>query len=607
MVTERAATPEKGAITTGLDQSRASVAQALRGWVDAWAVPLPLLLLLAVFLVLPIVALFARSLTGADGIGLSTWSDVLQQPLNQRAIGTSLVLGLACASISVLVGAPLAWLISRMLSGRRAAWLGILNVAAHFGGIGLAFAYIATLGAFGMLTLFLRGLGLPFDPPARDSLAALVITYEYANIPLFVLLTVPVMGILREEWAEAAETSGATWLQFWRRIGLPVLAPFLGAGFVLSFTWSIGIYGIAYGLAGESGALPIQLLTLQIGEQLANDAIRGPGRAAVLAVLLMAIALVALAAYRLLLRRGMRWFAGGAVGTGELAASASDGRRVTVRRRSIGSVALFGLFAAYLALPVIAVVLYSFAGRWTSSPLPDVYTLRHWAEALGSPRILDAFATSLSLGAWTTLVVMALAVPAVYWSHIRNRRLRPLLELAAAIPFALPFVVIGFAVLSFSGTFMPQLQGTYPLVVMCYAAVSFPFVYWALDGAMSAADVRRLHDAAAACGASARQTLTSVVLPNIRSGLVTAAILAFALGIGEFALIKVLAGSTNSLPIWTARAMRASGDSLAPVAVVTTLVFIMLFVLSALVAYVNRGQSGRVVTGMGPDAIVSQP
>ena len=142
---------------------------------------------------------------------------------------TSLQLGLICAVISVLVGLPLAWLISRMLVGRRSAWLGLMNVAAHFGGIGLAFAYIASLGSFGFVTLLITALGIPFDPPDRDTLTALVITYEHANIPLFVLLTVPAMGMLRREWSEAAETTGwsprcgarprPSWPGGWARLG----------------------------------------------------------------------------------------------------------------------------------------------------------------------------------------------------------------------------------------------------------------------------------------------------------------------------------------------------------------------------------------------------
>mgnify|MGYP000080994394 CR=1 FL=1 len=53
------------------------------------------------------------------------------------------------------------------------------------------------------------------------------------------------MGAIRDDWWEAAQVSSATRTQFWRRVGVPVLTPFIGAGWLLIFTWSIGIYFLA--------------------------------------------------------------------------------------------------------------------------------------------------------------------------------------------------------------------------------------------------------------------------------------------------------------------------------------------------------------------------
>ena len=567
---------------------------------------MPLIVVLFLCLVAPLVALLARSFITSDGIGLHVWSRVLGQAINQRAIITSLELGLACAAVSTIVGTPLAWLISRMLGGRRATWLGLLNVSAHFGGIGLAFAYIASLGIFGMVTQLVQGAGLAFLPPARDSFAALVITYEHANIPLFVLLLVPAMGMLREEWFEAAQTSSATRLQFWRRIGLPVLAPFIAAGFVLSFMWTIGIYGIAFALAGQSAAIPIQLITLQIGQALSDDAIRGPERAAVLSVLLMALALTALLAYRLLLRRGMRWLGSEMttqVSVQRARAAGDGGRRPWF---ATGAALLFVPFVLYLGVPILAVVLNSFAGRWAGTILPTEFTLRYWAEAFADPGILRAFFTSFTLGICTTVLVLVLAVPAVYWARVKNRRITPILDLSAAIPFALPFLVIGFALLQFSGIVVPWLQGTYPLLVLAYVAISFPFVYWAVDGSMAAANVRALAEAAATCGSSSLQTILRIVLPSIKPGLATAAMLSFAIAIGEFALVKVLAHSITTLSLWSAGQMQSRGGVYSSLAVVTTVVFVILFALSVAVAYINRGQVIGALPGTAEGGRVGQ-
>jgi putative spermidine/putrescine transport system permease protein len=217
------------------------------------------------------------------------------------------LLAVVSATIATVLGTPLAMLIARMAGLRRSAWLALLNVAANIGGIGLGFALVATIGSVGMVTLALRGLGIGWTPPAVDSFEGLALGFAYTNLPLFVILTLPAFGILRDDWAEAARVSGAARSAYWRRIGLPILAPFVAAGWLLIFTWSIGIYSLAYALAGTGGSQRVALITLRIGTVIQSDVFT-TWRANVLAVILMAFALAALWAYRTLLRRGARWF-----------------------------------------------------------------------------------------------------------------------------------------------------------------------------------------------------------------------------------------------------------------------------------------------------------
>src|SRR5262249_23277905 len=141
----------------------------LRTWLASWAPAVPLLALVAFCLAGPAVVLVAQSFVTPEGFSLRIWQQVLSQPVSQSAIVTSIELGVASATFSLLIGAPVAWIISRMFSGRRALWLGLLNVGANFGGIGIAFAYLATLGSVGMVTLALQAIGIAFDPPRSSS------------------------------------------------------------------------------------------------------------------------------------------------------------------------------------------------------------------------------------------------------------------------------------------------------------------------------------------------------------------------------------------------------------------------------------------------------
>jgi putative spermidine/putrescine transport system permease protein len=280
----------------------------LRNGLDLWLPALPLLVLIGFALILPALSLIIGSVTDDGQLTLESWTRVLTRRGDQTAILTSVLLATIVASLSTLVGAPLAWLLSRMLPVGRATWLALLTVGGNFGGIGLAFAYFAVLGTVGMVTLALQSVGIDFRPPRPSSFEGLVIGYLYTNVPLFVLLTLPAMGALRDEWWEAAQVASATRWQFWRRVGIPVLTPFVVAGWLLIFTWSIGIYGLAYALAGAGAASPTQLITLRIGDILQTD-LTETWRANVLAVILMILAIASLLAYRAILRRALRWFA----------------------------------------------------------------------------------------------------------------------------------------------------------------------------------------------------------------------------------------------------------------------------------------------------------
>ena len=87
----------------------------------------------------------------------------------------------------------------------------------------------------------------------------------------------------------------------------------------------------------------------------------------------------------------------------------------------------------YLAVPMIAVLLYSFSGRWTSHMLPDYYTLEHWRNALTDQRLLMALWRSTWMGFAVLILDLLIVVPAVYWQRVRNPRIRTFTELSAGL------------------------------------------------------------------------------------------------------------------------------------------------------------------------------
>ena len=265
----------------------------------------------------------------------------------------------------------------------------------------------------------------------------------------------------------------------------------------------------------------------------------------------------------------------------------------------LGRWLLFGAVAAYLLLPMFAVALYAVATVWQARILPDGYTLEHVVKVFTDPRVTASIMRSVVLASLVTVVDIVLVVPAAYWARVRNHRLRPLIELGAAIPFALPYLVIAFGILRMTSDLAPSVQHTFGLLLVAQAAVAFPFLYWAIDGSMAASGIERLSEAAEVCGARGWQIVQRVLLPAIRVGIVTGGILVWATSFGEFALAQVLVGPAfETLPLWQSGALLdPTAGRPNDLAVTTVMSFVLLFALAVVLVVWNRGATPKLLPG----------
>ena len=146
------------------------------------------------------------------------------------------------------------------------------GVLANFGGIPLAFAFIATIGNAGVITALLQDtLGLGLGGFSLYSMTGLALVYLYFLIPLMVLTITPALEALRPQWREAADNLGASGWQYWRYVGGPVLAPPVIGATMLLFASAFAAYATAKALVGSS----VPLVTLQIADALSSNVIVG--------------------------------------------------------------------------------------------------------------------------------------------------------------------------------------------------------------------------------------------------------------------------------------------------------------------------------------------
>ncbi|WP_327260761.1 ABC transporter permease subunit [Streptomyces sp. NBC_01232] len=272
-----------------------------------WLAALPLLAFTGLCFGLPLGAMAHGAVTRTDpasGATLVT-GEHLARSLQGPYLG-SLVGSVQLSALTALVGGVLGVVIAQAVvtsrsAGLRSAALTASGVLANFGGVPLAFAFIATVGISGVVTQLADLTDLGWN---LYSFTGLTMVYLYFLIPLMVLVIAPALDGLRPQWREAAQSSGATGAQFWRHVGLPVLAPSLLGGFVLLFGTAFAAHATAAALVGGS----VPLVTLKIADALSGNVLTGQENVALaLGLDMILIAALVMAVYLPLQRRSARW------------------------------------------------------------------------------------------------------------------------------------------------------------------------------------------------------------------------------------------------------------------------------------------------------------
>lgn len=283
-----------------------------------WIGLLPFFLFIFSFLILPSLNLFTGAFTNQEGEFTVENLNIFRNPFTLKSYIVSLQVSAITAVLGGLFGFFVAYSITH---GAAPRWMRNLIVtfsglAANFGGVPLAFSFIATLGQLGFITVFLKGICFtgadgvktcPFNPYEYGfslySLAGLVLAYAYFQFPLMILTITPALEGLKKEWREAATNMGATPAQYWRDVALPVLMPSILGAMLLLFGNAFGAYATARALTGGS----IFLVPIAIGQQIRGDVLGNPNEGYALAFGMVVIMSIAIVAYTLLQRRASRW------------------------------------------------------------------------------------------------------------------------------------------------------------------------------------------------------------------------------------------------------------------------------------------------------------
>ncbi len=220
-------------------------------------------------------------------------------------------------------------------------------------------------------------------------------------------------------------------------------------------------------------------------------------------------------------------------------------RRQTVLRWSI-----VGVVGVYFALPLAAMLEFTTRGIGGARSAQTWQQLLDWHRlSQEHPDLAEGIMNSLGLVVLTVAGMLLLLVPTVIWVRLRLPRLRRAIEFVCLLPLTIPAIVLVVGLAPVYAWVTYFLGGSSLTLAFAYTVLVLPYAYRAIDAGLSGIDVRTLAEAARSLGAGWTTVMTRVVLPNIRSAVLSAAFLTVALVLGEFTIASLLSRSNLQVSI----------------------------------------------------------
>ncbi|WP_233235633.1 ABC transporter permease subunit [Bordetella sp. LUAb4] len=540
---------------------------------------LPALLFLALFFCIPVGEILINAAVGQDGqVGTAQFERLAGNAVYLRVLGNTFLISLLTALGCILIGYPIAYFLSRLPDRGRARWLVWLLIPFWTSWLVKTFAWILLLSRTGVFGTFLAWTGISASPPAlAPSMGGVLAGMIHGMLPLAIMTMLPIMQGIGDRLTLAAQTLGASRIEAFFTVYLPLSMPGVAAAALLVFITSLGFFIVPALLGTPAQTMVAQLVISSILELFDMHF------AGALSVVLLICALVVFLLYDKLV--GLSTLGGGdtarppgsariirllvivgrgvnraAQGLGRVAGpwrGADGGTKVGTAARTRAAAdadqpSLFGLrvyawiVMLVLLLPVAIILPIAFTDASFLSFPPRGFSLR-WLEGFFTSPIWQA-AMFRSLG-----VALATAIGSLVLGFGGALALVRLSPTAAKATFAFliaPLIVprIVTAVGLFYLFSRLGLAGTNAGLVIGHMVLAIPYVVITMAAALKNFDWR-LVDAAYTLGASPAKRLTTVMLPLLKPALIASFLFAFLVSFDELTIaIFVSGGLKTTLP-----------------------------------------------------------
>lgn len=528
---------------------------------------------LGLFLLWPLFNVFGASMLDAEGQSLTfaNYTKMLGRPFYRAAIVNTLGIGAAATVITTALAVPLAFALARLPIPGKAAILALAAMPLVLPSFVSAYAIVLLLGNSGVVTTWLRGIGI--DIGSIYGAGGIVLVYTLTLYPYVLLPTVAAFKAVDVSMEEAAQGLGSSPARTVRTVILPIVLPAILAGALLVFIETLENFGVPFVLAEDLPIFAVEAYKLFIGETAPN-----PSQAGVLATLLILTTALVLLIQRHFL--GSRRFA---TNTRQTPPILNVGPGV----RIVATIYCWALVLLAL-VPFFAIVVLSFL-EFRGPVLHPNFSLANFETLFG--RDIRPLANTLIFASGAAIGVTLIGVPIGYVVTRYRSGVATVLDVVATLPFAIAGTVlaIGFVV-SFNAGWLVLTGGPF-IMVLAYTIRKVPFAVRSASAIVHQID-QSLEEASISLGRSPLQTFLRIVVPLMLGGIVSGVVLTWVTVASELSATVVLySGQWRTMTVVMFQALEGGGAGIATAAA-STLIVVTLIPIALLYRLVRRYELG---------------
>jgi iron(III) transport system permease protein len=484
------------------------------------------LTILVLFIVYPLSKVILNSfiekgdVLSLQNLTMTNFSQFSTSTLYKNALVNTLTVGFLCVLFSCLIGIPMAYFVAKTETPFKAFFITLGTLPLILPPFVGAYSWILLFGRQGVVNYFLNE-GFGFTLPDIYGAPGVIIAITLSTYPFVFLLTYGALISADPFIEESAEIMGASRWKVIRTVTLPLVIPAIVASALIVFMRAVGNFGVPAILGGNFYVLPTLIHFQVVGFFDLNAA----GAIAMVNVALVGFAII-LSQYVTARRSYVT------ITSTTQAARISSSKTL----KWVGTLFCFTV-VFFSLLPHLTVIITSFTEGWAGTRYPTKFSLQNYRKIFEIA--IKPITNSLFLATTATLIASVIGTLLSYINVRKSFRARWILDLTVMLPFVLPGIVVGVAILIGFSSGLLILSGTWMIMVVGYFIRRMPYIFRSTTASLSQIDVA-VEEASSITGAPWFTTFRKITLPLMAPGILAGAVISFSTLMGELSTTVIL-------------------------------------------------------------------